>query len=136
MAFPVQLISSGGAAPSHYLYLAQLGTVTAVVPSLLTFSNLFITRKSFGLMTCSKCGHPHSMVGSKLLQNNGNNLSFTVVSYHRTESCSIMLVLISQQQRKKKRNHAHDCQGSSKNKTLMVSEYIDQKYGCVVASGN
>jgi len=49
MAIPVQLISSGGAAPTHYLYLAQLGTVTALVPTLLTFSNLFITRKSHDL---------------------------------------------------------------------------------------
>jgi len=59
MAMPVQLISSGGAAPTHYVYLAQLRTVTALIPALLTFSNLFITRKSFGLMICSKCGHPH-----------------------------------------------------------------------------
>jgi hypothetical protein len=49
IAFPVQLISSGGAAPTHYL--AQLGMVTAVVAALLTFSNLFINKKSFGLMT-------------------------------------------------------------------------------------
>jgi hypothetical protein len=135
MAFPIQLISSSGAAPTHYLYLAQLGTVTAAVPALLTFSNLFITRKSFGLMTCSKCGNLTSMIGSKLLQNNGNYLPFSVVLCHRAESCSIVLVLISQQKLKKKWNPAHDWQGSSKNKTLIVSEFRDQKYGCVVASG-
>jgi len=69
MAIPVQLISSGGAAPTHYLYLAQLGTVTAADPALLTFSNLFITRKSFGLISAQNMPIVTNMVGSKLLQN-------------------------------------------------------------------